>query len=173
MTDKADVVEALNAHRGWDIAAEDVCLTTDPDFPDVAVVGVFADDRGCMLEAILVDGSWLAVEQASQPVLAARGWPDLDDRGREALALAWAEFGVFAYYGIAWERGDAFARADAPAYSPPSAHADGAGGVVVTLWRIEPQGSLPQTEYALWQVAFDGDGRQTGTERLDGYVVVY
>lgn len=172
VADTEAVRAAFNAETGWNAAADDLCVVTNPNFPDVAVVGTFAHDRGCAVDLVLTDGDWLAPGAASSPVLMAQGWGDGDADQMAALAMEWVDFAVFPFHGILRSANDDFARDGAPPFAQPDVTADG-NGVVVTLWVTEPAGMLPETEYKLWALTFDREGRQVRTRVLDQYVVRY
>jgi hypothetical protein len=173
VTDPDAVLEAYNAQSGWTATADDLCIVTDPAFPDVAVVGSFAHDRGCAVELVLVDDAWLAPGAASSPVLLARGWQQADADVRAALAMDWVRFAVFPFHTIVTEPGEEFARDGAPEFVAPAAVADAAGGAVVTAWVQEPSGMLPEAVFKLWELTFDVGAKQVRTRVLADWRVAY
>lgn len=173
VTDREAVLAAYNAQSGWQATADDLCIVTDPAFPDVAVVGTLAHDRGCAVELVLVEDSWLPPTAASSPALLARGWQDLDAEARAALAMAWMRFAIFPFHTVIEEPGEDFAAADAPEFVAPAAVADDAGGAVVTAWVREPSGMLPESVYRLWELTFDAGGKQVRTRVLADWQVAW
>lgn len=173
VTDREAVIAAYNAQSGWDAAPEDLCIVTNPGFPDVAVVGSFAHDRGCAVELVLVGDAWLPATEAASPALLAQGWQEVGPDARAALAMAWIEFAVFPFHGIVYQPGEEFAGDGAPVFAPPSAVADESGGVVVTAWVQEPSGDLPEALFKLWELTFDAGAKQARTRVLADWRVAY
>lgn len=173
VTDREAVIAAYNAQSGWDAAPEDLCIVTNPGFPDVAVVGTFAHDRGCAVELVLVGDAWLPATAAASPALLAQGWQASDPDTRAALAMDWVDFAVFPFHGIVYQPGEEFSGDGAPAFEPPSAVADESGGVVVTAWVQEPPGMLPEALFKLWELTFDAGAKQVRTRVLADWRVPY
>lgn len=171
VTDHAEMVAAYGAHTGLDVAAEDLCIVTNSKFAGVAVTGLFAHDRGCMVSLVLVDDAWLAPGAASSPALLQQGWREADAAARADMAWTWTEFAIFPFQGILRTENQDFLRGDAPEFVAPSSVAAAGGGVIVTTWVIEPSGMLCETEYKLWELTFDRDGTQVRTRVLDDYLV--
>lgn len=171
VTDHENVAAAYSAQTGLDVAREDLCILTNPGFADVAVAGLFAHDRGCMLSLVLVDGAWLAPGAASSPALLHQGWHESSAASRADMAWTWTQFAIFPFQGILRTENEDFLRGDAPEFVAPSSVAVAGGGVIVTTWVIEPSGMLCQTEYKLWELTFDRDGTQVRTRVLDDYLV--
>ncbi len=161
------------ASRYDDLDARDVCINTDDDFPGVAIVGLFAHDRGCMLDLVYVDGDWLSDEAAAAPVLASRGWDDADAATRAALVLEWIDFGPYGFVTVRSSGGEDFEVDGAPAFVPPTAEVQPNGDVVATFWYQEEAGMLPETNYRLIRMTFNDDGRFVGIAVLDDHTVQY
>lgn len=168
VTDEAAVIEAFLDHTGMDMNPGDVCVLTDPDFPGVAVVGTFAHDRGCITQIIHVDGDWLMPSLASAAALRMAGWQGADDDGRARLALLWTAFGGFPFSSPVTSPNEDFGRPGGPAFVPPRAE-PAAAGAVVTLWVEEPSGMAPETEYNLWELTYDRDGKTVRIRVLDSF----
>ena len=116
--DESDVLNAFSRHVDGDVDPDDICIVTDEQFPDMALVGWFAYDRGCAGDVILVDGDWLDPSAASQTALDKVGWAEADENRRAALALAWTEFAIFPFRRPVGAGNEDFARDDTPDFVP-------------------------------------------------------
>lgn len=136
---------------------EDDCIGRT-GFQDVILIGSFAHDAGCMLQAAFIGGEFLDHAGFAQGALGRVGWRDLKPEDRPAFALDWAQKVLYHWHGdVVTESVKAFEFEDTPAFTAPESKLDG-DDAVVTAWIEEPPGMIDADSFNLVEMRFSPDG---------------
>jgi hypothetical protein len=155
--DKAAVLAAYEAATGSDLG-DDACVVWPSSFPRVTLVGGFADDLGCELEGVFVDGD-LRKTDANQAGLATREFEKAVLHDKEAIARAWTDEVLHAFGGRFVAASEtAFEIEGSPKFAAPRATENKIGGVVVEGWVQRPSGMVNEVsyDYIIYRFAPDG-----------------
>lgn len=167
--DRPALARAYRALTGRDIDPRFVCGRDVPEFRDVIPLGELVYDRGCSVIGVVVANRPLDLARGTASGLARAGWAAAAPQTRGRLALAWVR-GVFLAYRPTLDQAPApFARADAPAFTPPAAIPLPDGGVRVELWVQESSGMVQQSVYSRLSFTFAADGTSGEEQRIDAY----
>jgi hypothetical protein len=155
-------------------------------FSEVAVVGHYFPDAGCLDDSILVESSLYPSLTSATPVILARaGWATANQDARARLALAWLEdFSSFkGGWHIVHERPSAafaMAPASTPPFEPPHAEPLAGGGAMVGSWvtrctdcavRWRTRDSPVHVVYTLRRFELSADGKATSSKDLSTFSV--
>jgi antitoxin component YwqK of YwqJK toxin-antitoxin module len=151
---------ALERSRGRGLPSEHACVTRNPLFPGLAVVGDFAHDAGCMGATWVVDCAVTGTALGSAAVLARAGWAEADGEQRIVIAKEYLRsFGL-----------DHRHLSSTP--EPPQWQVRDDGGVEAIVWVSEPSGMLPRQELAKQKLDFGPDG-ELASETLEQRTIEY
>ncbi|MCA9917058.1 MAG: PD40 domain-containing protein [Anaerolineales bacterium] len=169
LTNSEGIQEAYEAITRDRVEADDYCFKPIRDLEDVAIIGTFAYDYGCMFNEAIVVEELGDVADMTQPALLHNGWAD--PAKRETLAQIWAEDGLLAEFGIINSENEDFLKPDALPFSSPTLETRLNGDIEYTLWVGEPAGMLPQNTYRQVQILIAEDGELLTYERLAQFSV--
>jgi hypothetical protein len=157
MSTKASVAATFKQVTGKDVSPD--CSEISKTFPGIAMVGIFANDRGCITQGMLVDCK-PPTDGYEAVAMARAGWATADLAGKQKLALAWlAEIdGV----SIVTSKPEKFPKE----LSAPTAKAEGAT-LVIDFWTVDPAGMEPVMVYRKHHVVFAADGNPGQIDETD------
>jgi hypothetical protein len=150
---------AYKKATGKELPKNNRCVDRSQTFPNVARIGMFADDRGCIPQGLLV-GCEMNPPKFDATALAAAGWAKADLAKRQKLAEAWLS--EIEGYTMVGSKPPRFPKD----FAPPAAHADGPN-TVLEFWTVEPAGMEPVMRYHKSRVVFTADGTSDKAEELD------
>jgi len=86
LSTEAGIAAAFKRATGKEVSKDHSCMQASTTFKGLVVTGIFADDRGCIGQGILV-GCQISPPGFEAAAMAKAGWADL--AARQDLALAW------------------------------------------------------------------------------------
>lgn len=132
------------------------CLKRPAELPEIILFGLFAHDRGCMLDGAFIKKRFLSKqENLSKAALESLGWRKAVAKRREELALKWTQFGLLSFDGYPINKANSDFKRD---FQAPQAVTDDKGVVNVTLWTRQPAGMRCETVYVRLIFKFANDG---------------
>ena len=150
---------AYNKATGKELPKRDRCVDRSQTFRDVVRIGMFANDRGCIPQGLLVGCDWNPPNLATA-IMAKAGWARADAARRKELAIAWlAEIDGT---NIVTTKPTKFSKE----FTPPTVTADGSG-LALEVWSVEPAGMEPITRYHKQRVRFGADGTPDAGQEID------
>ena len=148
----------LTNKTGSKIEARFVCIKRFTESLRVIVIGFFAYDRGCRLDGVFVDSSYIetADPELSRRSLEALGWQNAVQPARESLAKLWVEKGLLAFRNVVYQPNDSLT---AERVFPPQAASAADGVITVKLWvRDDPGMRRGKPGVNVAQFSFMTDG---------------
>ncbi|MCP4417685.1 MAG: hypothetical protein GY805_13765 [Chloroflexi bacterium] len=156
LTSSNGIQAAYEDLSGERVEADDYCFAEVNGFTNVAIIGAFANDYGCIFEEAIVIDELGSLAEMTPLALQHNGWDD--DANRAALAQTWAEEALLAAFSIVRSENDDFLRADSPPFAPPTVTQMENGRIQVEMWVREPSGMLPQNIYRHMQIIYAAEG---------------
>ena len=140
------------------------------DVKGVIVLGDFAHDMGCRPHSAFVAGRFMTWDTLFKEGLGHVGWASTSADERLTLARSWMERVIFHWGGsFVTETNQSFDFDDTPAFTPPTAKAEG-DVVTVVGWIGLPAGMIHQDAYEQVTLTIAADGAVTVT-RSNAFVV--
>ena len=155
-----DAYEAITRDR---VEEDEYCFQPIRDLEDVAIIGTFAYDYGCMFNEAIVIDELGDVADMTQVALLHNGWDD--PAKRETLAQIWAEDGLLAEFSTVNSENEDFLKPDALPFAPPTVTTQENGNIELTMWVREPAGMLPENSYRYMQIVISEAGELLTYER--------
>jgi hypothetical protein len=144
------------------------CIRRPKELPGIIMVGLFAHDRGCMLDGAFIKKRFINDKNnLSKPALENLGWQKADSKRREEIALKWTQFGLLSFEHPLDEAPETFANHEFQ--KPKTTSEDGV--VKVTLWMQHPIGMRCEHRFSKLVYTFERDGNLTGTKSLESFSV--
>ena len=159
LSTQAGIAAAFKKATGKDVPKDNSCMQPSTTFKGLVVTGMFANDRGCIGQGILV-GCQINPPGFEAAAMAKAGWGNADLATRQKLAVAWLQ--EIDDLQIVETKPNKFPKE----FSPVSATADG-NTVVVELWTIDPAGMQPVQVYRKHKVVFAADGNHGPMSEID------
>lgn len=142
------------------------CIERPSDFPGVVLVGGFANDRGCSMQGLFIDGKLQDRTSAgswSLRVLETVDFANADRPRQEEIARMYVDGIVHVFGGrFVTTASKAFEFDDTPAFTPVSV-ADHHEGFVIKGWTGLPSGMLDESGFVFMEYAFAPSGQVTAT----------
>jgi len=164
-TDKG-VQRAYEREQGAGVQVVNLCVERPSALQDVILVGFFADDAGCLIDEMFVDGELGTIREMTAAGLTHNGWAE--ESGREALALTWADEVIFVENSVLEQSNGEF-DTTGKSFSAPAATLNEDGSVTVGMWVEYSGGMLPITTYRLHEIRILADGSLDSNAIVDEY----
>lgn len=146
----AGLSEYLASARGRGLPDERACVTREPLFPGVIMLGSFAYDRGCMAAEFVVDCKLVTPAPSSAELLARAGWANASPEQRIEIAKQYVRVFALVYDGNVTNDPD-----------EPQWKALGGVGVEGVVWVAEPVGMRRGVDKDRIRFTFAADGSHT------------
>ncbi len=151
------VAEAFVRATGKRVAKEDLCIKRPEFFKDVAIVGFFAHDRGCMPAGYFVGGAWIEQQEvAAKVALSGAGWEAADEETRKKLATHWFMDVIYAFDGSPVDSETKAFEVGKVSFEAPSTTIKD-GTITVSAWIREPSGMVWEEAYFKYTATFAPD----------------
>ncbi len=144
-----------------DISKNDVCIVRPTNFKNLALVGMFAHDRGCRGRTAYYGQEKGSIKEFASKVLNDHGWSDRTKRAD--LAMDYTREVIQVWEGIMTETTESFEKNEGFEFSEPQSTLED-GEVTVTCWVQAPAGMVPEDEFYHLTVMFSKDGEVMSKE---------
>ncbi len=153
-----------------EISDDDVCIVRPQSFNNVALVGMFAHDRGCGGSLAYFGGEKGDIRGLAPKILNDNGWSDRNKRSE--LALNYTKQVIQVWDGLMEESTENFDSHGEFQFSEPLSTVED-GEVTVTCWVKAPAGMLKADNFYHLTVVYSGDGEVLSKDITNRFSVEY